>query len=582
MAGGIIQIATYGSEDIYLTGNPQITFFRAIYRRYTNFSCEDVYQPFNGETAFGGSLNCVLDKLGDLIHRMTLVIDLPKVNLIKIKEDARQKVDDIQKKAAIDEFYKILNNYFAITVQKVRDLLSMLSVSNISFATILATINDPNWRLLIEIAYAEVADWIATDPRFSYFGLDRWDSLENLKITNLLLQLSTNINLQWRKNCKYEYDETVYLVREYLIKFLKYEYYSFLRDFQTAFAIIYYQNYSGPERYSFAWVDRVGQAIIEQISFYLGAELIDRQTGEFVILWTDLTLLPPQKINFDKMIGNIPELNTFDDKEKPQYRLYVPLNFYFNRHIGLALPAIALSYDDIIIDFRVRKFNEVAYADVPWADSLEEVQDYYKIQLLNVSLLVEYIFLDRPERIRFAQSTHEYLIETTQYNIIHASGPNPFIRLDMNNPSKFLAWFIQPLSYRINYDGRTKCQWDNFGTKPDGSGQTLERCWIRLNSLDRTDNTLDSTYFNWVQPYQCFWVTPRSGLYTYSFALYPLDHQPSSTCNFSRINQLGIQLEFTKEILNFHEPLYFAAYTMSYNILRIMGGRSALAYRQDI
>jgi len=580
MAGGIIELATYGAEDIFLTGNPQITFFKTIYRRYTNFSCESVYQPFTGNAEFGGNLNCRLDKLGDLIYHTTLVIDLPKVNLIKSCEDLPPS--NKHERQAIQDFYQLLNSYFAITTQKVRDLVSMLSVNNISYVSILNTINNPIWRLPIEKSYDTVLAWIAFDPRFAYFGLNRWDTMENFKITNLLKQLANIINFQTLKYANLPQDEFDFVIKQYLNNFLKQNYYSLLQEFQTAFAIIYYQTTPKEERYPFAWVERIGQSIVEQIVFLLGAEVIDRQTSDFLILWSDLTVIPPQKENFDKMIGQVPELILFDEKEKPEYQLLVPLYFYFNRHRGLALPVIALRYDDININLRLRKFSEVAYADVPWSENLEEIQDFYQIQILNVNLLVEYVFLDRPERIRFAQSTHEYLIETTQYNIIRPSGPNPFVRLDFNNPSKFMAWFAQPESYRHNFDGRTKCQWNNFGILPDGNGQSLDSCWIRINSLDRTSNTQDSKYFNWVQPYQCFLASPPDGLYVYSFALNPVSHQPSSTCNFSRLNQVGLYLNFSKAILSYREPIYFACYIMSYNILRVMGGRGCLAYQQSL
>ena len=77
MGGGIIQLSAYGSQDVYLTGNPQITFFKSVYYRHTNFSMEAVEAAFGGEPDFGRTLSCTLPKSGDLLHKMYLEISVP-------------------------------------------------------------------------------------------------------------------------------------------------------------------------------------------------------------------------------------------------------------------------------------------------------------------------------------------------------------------------------------------------------------------------------------------------------------------------------------------------------------------------
>src|SRR5438105_1372479 len=83
MSGGMVQIAVYGSQDIYLTGTPQITFFKIVYRRYTNFSIEAIPQQFIGLINFGQEMSSVIEKVGDLMHKTYLEIDLPAINLQK-------------------------------------------------------------------------------------------------------------------------------------------------------------------------------------------------------------------------------------------------------------------------------------------------------------------------------------------------------------------------------------------------------------------------------------------------------------------------------------------------------------------
>ena len=79
MGGGLMQLVAYGAQDIYLTGNPQITFFKVVYRRHTNFSMEAIEQTFNGQADFGRKVTCTISRNGDLIHRVYLQVVLPSV-----------------------------------------------------------------------------------------------------------------------------------------------------------------------------------------------------------------------------------------------------------------------------------------------------------------------------------------------------------------------------------------------------------------------------------------------------------------------------------------------------------------------
>ena len=72
MGGGLMQLVAYGAQDIYLTGNPQITFFKVVYRRHTNFAMECIQQSFNGVANYGNRVSCVVSRNGDLVHRMWL------------------------------------------------------------------------------------------------------------------------------------------------------------------------------------------------------------------------------------------------------------------------------------------------------------------------------------------------------------------------------------------------------------------------------------------------------------------------------------------------------------------------------
>ena len=80
MGGGLMQLVAYGAQDVYLTGNPQITFWKVTYRRYTNFAIESIEQTFNGQADFGRRVQCVISRNGDLAYRTYLQVTLPEIN----------------------------------------------------------------------------------------------------------------------------------------------------------------------------------------------------------------------------------------------------------------------------------------------------------------------------------------------------------------------------------------------------------------------------------------------------------------------------------------------------------------------
>ena len=75
-----MQLVAYGAQDVYLTGNPQITFWKVTYRRHTNFAMESIEQTFNGQADFGRRVQCTISRNGDLAYRTYLQVVLPQIN----------------------------------------------------------------------------------------------------------------------------------------------------------------------------------------------------------------------------------------------------------------------------------------------------------------------------------------------------------------------------------------------------------------------------------------------------------------------------------------------------------------------
>lgn len=586
----MIQIAAYGSQDIFLTGTPEITFFKVLYRRHTNFAVESILQNFLGEMNFGLEGSSVVNKVGDLMSRVYLEIELPRVNLLKNRsnwklnrEDARRDFDVVQ------EYYQLVKAYVASNVDVVRQLISLLRANNIKFTDLEKMISSENFFGQLIPDRAKLQKYITSSENFNMVygpNVRRSDVIQLVNRIDVQRMLSsifdggrTNVDDVARRKKLFKsipslYDEmrSYYLdvYRKYLEKQRIYQ--SFLDETYM-------------ERYKFAWVEELGHAIIETLEVRIGNQLMDRHTGDWFVLFNRLFLRKYQSENYQKMIGNVPSLTNFDDLVKEPYKLVIPFQFWFCRHTGLSLPLVSLRYHDVVFNLRVRELSKLCYlennSDIP---NLSSLQTLYNINLGGVHLYVDYIFLDGDERRRFAQSSHEYLIEIIQYNEFeNVDGIQYTAHLTFTQPTKFVAWFLQPSQYRENPAGTNKCQWNNYGINSDKSGYTLKAAVLKLNSYDRTDPYLDVKYFNYLQPYLHFRNSSTDGLYVYSFALEPMEYQPSGSINLSRINDFSIQMIFSQELVDLAEQnfngIYIGVYALSYNILRIMSGMAGLAFQ---
>ncbi len=567
MAGGLMQLVAYGAQDVYLTGNPQITFFKVVYRRHTNFSIECVEHSMSSTPNFGRRSSVTITRNGDLITRVYLMI----------------KLDHVKPSAELGS--------------------------------------------------------------------------------------------------------------------------------------------------KFAWVKRLGHALIKSVEFEIGGSKIDKQFGVWLNIWYELARDAGDKERgFAKMIGDVPELTKYDSQEKPEYVMFVPLKFWFNRHVGLALPLIALQYHEVRLHFEFTDIERLIVANDEF-----KTNDMKCLNMKDAQILVDYIYLDSEERRRFAQVGHEYLIEQLQFtgeeSVQNQTGK---YKLDFNHPTKELVWAVKNGNYttgkkfvyythlddwesvltdcaekilresiallsteenvpssdgdqctvlsgeekpesgeweefcpgtwgcttngkiHVKNEHANKALWvststlkvgslnltdkinadilvcedaksvadvkiniistsltvrdisfpveeltdtrirsddpcvnmcHNFGVLIDGSGNPVQYALIQLNGHDRFDRR-EGSYFNYVQPEQHHTNTPADGINVYSFALHPEQHQPSGTANLSRIDNTQLNIWFfdpsaktglpSLSVFNPDNKLFIFAF--SYNILRVMSGMGGLAY----
>ena len=268
---------------------------------------------------------------------------------------------------------------------------------------------------------------------------------------------------------------------------------------------------------------------------------------------------------------------------------YVPLQFWFCRNPGLALPLIALQYHEVKINVKL-------------AESLNNITD--------IEAWGDYIYLDTDERRRFAQISHEYLIEQTQfsnrlslgeYQITNSTAKevSSIEELRFNHPVKELVWTIEQVNVDENLGKASACSiFNNGGTQ----SIRVDKALMQFNGSDRFYER-DGKYFGDVQRYQKHtgaglrttrlgvgsndlvsnqvtskWYPKVSSVQVYSFALNPEEHQPSSTCNFSRLDNAIIKNTFKTASHNGTYRYFLNVFAHNYNVLRIMSGMGGLAY----
>jgi hypothetical protein len=314
--------------------------------------------------------------------------------------------------------------------------------------------------------------------------------------------------------------------------------------------------------------------MIKHTELEIGGQRIDKQYGEWMYIWNELTMDQGKKEGYYEMVGGN-SANKSVKLENEIIDLYIPLEFWFCRNVGLALPLIALQYHEVKVNIEFNSMENIRATntdDLIYSGSgttvLTSQEDF---ESFNATLWADYIFLDTDERKRFAQLSHEYLIEQLQFTGTESITANTVkaSRLSFNHPCKELVWVVRPesaLGSNINWNNFTNAE--NNNTIKDNLITTAK---LQLNGNDRFAER-DGKYFSLVQPYQHHNNIPvNQGINVYSFALKPEEHQPSGTLNMSRIDTAQLQLKSSKSGELF-------VYAVNYNVLRILSGMGGLAY----
>ena len=324
--GGLLQLVANGKQDVFLTGNPQVTWFKMVYRRYTNFAIESQIIQFDTQPDFGRRVTCVIPRKGDLLGPLWLEVELPAI----------------------------------------------------------------------------------------------------------------------------------------------------------------YDTNGNPLSYP----NSIGHALIQEVSIDIGEQEIDKQTGEWMEIWSNYTVPTDKLGGWQQMIGQV-ERGGIGNKPSslvglygPQ-KLYIPLRFWFCKSPGLALPLLALQYHAIRINISIRPLNQMFIYDTPAICPMDITAATNTITSMN--LYGDYIHLDVEERRRFVANSHEYLIEQVQFTpnfAIDTTANTVQIQMEFNNPIRELYWLIQR-DAAVNAR-----QWFNYTnstigeTAPNGLQNQISKALLRIEGYD--------------------------------------------------------------------------------------------------
>ena len=639
------------SNDLFLTGNPTITYFKCIYRRYTNFSMEIKELKFSNQVGFGLKSDLNILKSGDLLHRIFLKVKLPEFYIDKIlSTDEKNKIKEIETEInKTKENYKVLKEVFKANLYAYREIINYHEIYSEN----------------IELYYDKIHI-----PIYNYYDkfikpLKEYINPETISANDLIVQMLIQLNLIESYNIEHNIINGNYndynIVTD--INTLKQKYTNFYIENTNVFIknivdniksyidklndleaptyiltpkevnnnmlfiiklnermdrilsqyLIYLEkikSYYEIKRYKFAWVKNIGHSLIEYIEFYIGGVKIDKLDGQWIDIWHELYDDKDKEDTYKKMIGDIEDLTSFNTDIKNSYTLYIPIPFWFCKHIGLSLPLISLQYNTINIKIKFKKFNECCYTDYEITPKIETVyksiEDFEqndnltlesilnnKKLNLEASILAEYIYLDSQERKLFARSSHEYLITQTQKQLIKdINKVSNNINLNFTHPSKGFIWFIQKSSQLININNSNNCNWCKYSY--DSNNQEINpfnNVTLSLESRILSDNE-SSLYYNYVVPYERFKNSIPIGLNVYWFELFPHEFQPSGFCNTTYIKKISLEYNLKNEIItnikdkinndiikdSYIENYDLTIYSLCYNILRISSGFGGLAY----
>ena len=575
MGGGLMQLVAYGAQDVYLTGNPQITFWKVTYRRHTNFAMESIEQTFNGQADFGRRVTCTLARNGDLAYRTYLQVTLPEINQHMCNSThenvfarwldfpGEQMIAQVEVEIGgqrIDRQYgDWMHIWNQLTLSKEQERGYYKMVGN---TTQLTYITDPEFAN-VDGPCASDAPRQVCAPRNAlpettlYVPFQFWYCRNpGLALPLIALQYhEVRINLDIRP-----IDECLWAVTSLSCgkpdSSTKKATAAYGQSLVAASLYVDYVFLDTDERRRMA--QNPHEYLIEQLQF-TGDESVGSSSNKI-------------KLNFNHPCKELVWV------VQPDANVDYCASLMGGTTLYKALGAQPFNYTDAI-DALPNAIHAFA-----GPDSIgDSAADY-----INASGL-------------FADPGAADITAGLSYWTSGALAKDFYNSAGGGNPAGGVGG-ATPLSGRgggfNNGAGAPNAQTGAFDPQvplsavSDAGSFVLSEtaldmhCWgenpvvtakLQLNGQDRFSER-EGTYFDLVQPYQHHTRNPDTGINVYSFALRPEEHQPSGSCNFSRIDNATLQLVLSNATVEGTKTAKVRVYATNYNVLRVMSGMGGLAY----
>jgi hypothetical protein len=525
MPGGLIQLVAYGVQDLYLTGDPQITFFKVIYRRHTNFSVESVIQNFSDPADFGKTVACTLSRAGDLVEKIFLYVQLPSIPLFLNSDGS---VNNISKFAWVRSLGYALIQEITIEIG----------------------------GKLIDKQYGE---WLYI-----------WSQITNRQDMGLAKMIGNLPELYDFSNGKNGYELYIPLA------------FWFCKNTGLALPLIALASSDVKINIMFSRLEdciRLGPTYSIQVL----DDVVAFNPGDYIVQTVGGQSIYGYFINYDYLSKNLYYIKIqnqnasnqkFQSLQEPTSSSGIVNNITYQNNVPYRI------YNALT--------NQYCTPTPNLQETIQTPNLPYSPKFVNSFLYVNYVYLDTDERLKFARSNHEYLIEQIQYNqLLNVRSPNVKQNLTLNHPCKSHYWIAQldslvgagTINDVFNYTtSPVRYPEDNvrFPKEKFYGSDLVKSAELQLNGRPRS-TIRDSQYFNISEPYQYHYRGPVPGINMYSFCINPEDHQPSAACNMSKIDYINMQMTLDNSI-NTQNMCQIRSYTINYNILRIFFNLGGIAF----
>jgi hypothetical protein len=545
-----MQLVAYGAQDVYLTGNPQITFWKVTYRRHTNFAMESIEQTFNGQADFGRRVQCTISRNGDLAYRTYLQVTLPEIGqdcACNENEDVyarwldypgEQLISMVEVEIGgqrIDRQYgdwMHIWNQLTLTSEQERGYNKMVGQT-----TQLTYLVDPRFADVESACSAADVPAAVCAPRNAlpettlYVPLQFWFCRNpGLALPLIALQYhEVRVNLEMRPS-----DECLFAVTnlEGVVGkengAQKKSTGAYQKSLVAASLYVDYIFLDTDERRRMA--QNPHEYLIEQLQF-TGDESVGSSSNKI-------------KLNFNHPCKELVWV------VQPDANVDYCASFVEGTDLNAALGAQPFNYTDAL-DALV---NTIAAYSGP-----KQVSSQTLAQSNEGVISSNGMFQD--------PGADSLGLGNTQWNAAAGSGSK--YQVPMPNTDDIGDSGVSDAGAFVLAE--TALNMHCWGQNPVVTAK------LQLNGQDRFSER-EGTYFDLVQPYQHHTRNPDTGINVYSFSLRPEEHQPSGTCNMSRIDNATLQLVLSTNAIGGESTAKVRVYATNYNVLRVMSGMGGLAY----